>query len=341
MTIDAADGLAENRLIATAANGSARYIGRFAPSPSGPLHRGSIVAALASWLDARAHSGSWLLRIEDIDPPRERAGAAATIREQLRLLGLQHDGEVQFQSAHTSSYEAALERLREAGRVYPCACSRKEIALASGRIALATGQPLHDGDEPAYPGTCRGGLAPGRSARAWRFRLEAEVVRFDDRALGPQVQCPLRQGGDFVLRRADGLWAYQLAVVVDDAASGVTDIVRGADLLGSTGRQILLQRALGWPAPRYLHLPLVVDANGRKLSKHEGAQAVPIDSPIGELERAADFLGLFTGDLPRSGKVERWLDAAVTRWRDQFGPGASGVGTLPPSSTASFAAPLR
>ena len=312
-----------------------RYVGRFAPSPSGLLHRGSIVAALASWLDARAHDGRWLVRIENIDPPRERAGAAIAILAQLAALGLDHDGEVWYQSQHLTGYEAAFEQLQSLGLVYACACTRRELALSAGSVderAAAT-------DDIAYPGTCRNGIAPGRTPRASRFRLDASEVVFDDRALGPQKQCPLRQGGDFVLRRADGYWAYQLAVVVDDAASGVTDVVRGADLLGSTGRQILLQRALGLPTPRYLHLPLVVDALGRKLSKHEGADPVGTDQPLFELERAARFLGLQTSGLPTDGPA-RWLRAAVTQWRDQFGPGASALGTLPPSSTASRADPF-
>ncbi|MGE0312714.1 MAG: tRNA glutamyl-Q(34) synthetase GluQRS [Lautropia sp.] len=335
---------------------SGRYVGRFAPSPSGPLHRGSIVAALASWLDARAHDGRWILRIEDIDPPRQRAGALDAILAQLHALGLTHDGEVQYQSAHVDRFEHALDRLRGMGRVYPCGCTRREIAIAASKAGIdgaagggggpgggATGAPADPltadpltADPLTYTGRCRDGLPAGRSARAWRFRLDDESVAFDDRALGQQRQHPLRHGGDFVLRRADGLWAYQLAVVVDDAASGITDVVRGADLLGSTGRQIMLQRALGLPTPRYLHLPLVVDSQGRKLSKSEDARPVALDAPAETLARAAQVLGLRTDGLPVD-SAERWLDAAIVRWRDQFGLGASAVGTLPPNSTASFA----
>jgi len=250
-------------------------IGRFAPSPSGPLHFGSLVAALASWLDARAAGGRWLVRIEDLDRPRVQSGAADEILRTLERLGLCWDGEVVFQSRRTSSYEQALSRLKD---TYVCGCSRREIADSA--VSLAA-----DGAQ-VYPGTCRAGLAPGKTARALRVRI-AGTISFQDRVQGSLHQDLEREVGDFVLRRADGQFAYQLAVVVDDAAQGITDVVRGADLLESTPRQIYLQRLLGFSAPRYLHVPVAVDASGDKLSKHTGAR--PIDRQ--DLRRALRFLG--------------------------------------------------
>jgi glutamyl-Q tRNA(Asp) synthetase len=250
--------------------------GRFAPSPTGPLHFGSIVAALASWLDARATGGRWLLRIEDLDRPRVQPGAAAEIQKTLESFGLYWDGEVVFQSARTPLYEEALQRLRDS--VYRCGCSRREIADST--VSLAA-----DGAQ-IYPGTCRSGLAAGKTARALRVRTDGEPIHFVDRAQGAQQQDVARDVGDFVLRRADGAFAYQLAVVVDDAAQGVTDVVRGADLLDSTPRQMLLQRLLGLPTPRYLHVPVAVDAAGYKLSKKSGALPA-----AATLRRALAFLG--------------------------------------------------
>lgn len=239
--------------------------GRFAPSPTGPLHFGSLVAALASWLDARAAGGRWLVRIEDLDPPREQPGAAGRILRQLEGFGLTWDGDVLTQSTRGERYRAALDRLLAAGHAYPCACTRREIADS----ALGTAP---DG-AAIYPGTCRAGLAPDRPARSLRLRTSDDPVRFEDRVQGPIEQSVGRAVGDFVLRRADGFAAYQLAVVVDDAAQGVTDVVRGADLLESTARQILVQRALGLPTPRYAHVPAIVDAGGAKLAKQTGALA--------------------------------------------------------------------
>ena len=250
-------------------------IGRFAPSPSGPLHFGSLVAALASWLDARAAGGRWLVRIEDLDQPRVQRGAADEILRTLERLGLYWDGEVVFQGRRLALYEQALARLAD---TYLCACSRREIADSA--VSLAA-----DGAQ-VYPGTCRAGLATGKSARALRIRVEGAIT-FRDRVKGELSQDLEREVGDFVLRRADGQFAYQLAVVIDDAAQGVTDVVRGADLLESTPRQIYLQRLLGFPTPRYLHVPVAVDAGGEKLSKHTGAR--PIDRD--DLRRALRFLG--------------------------------------------------
>jgi len=252
------------------------YVGRFAPSPTGPLHFGSLVAALASWLDARASGGRWLVRMEDLDKPREQPGAAAAILSQLDALGLEWDGEVVYQSARSENYRAALDELTRRGLTYPCGCSRKEIADSavrddgSGALVAADGALI-------YPGTCRNGLAPGRVVRAIRLRTRgAPTMQFIDRIQGEVVQSVEREVGDFVLQRADGIFAYQLAVVVDDAEQGVTDVVRGADLLDSTGRQMLLQRFLGVREPRYAHVPAVVNARGEKLSKQTGTS--PLDS---------------------------------------------------------------
>jgi glutamyl-Q tRNA(Asp) synthetase len=283
------------------------YVGRFAPSPTGPLHAGSVVAALASWLDARAHRGRWLLRIEDLDPPRELPGAAAAIVEALRRLGLAWDGEVEFQSRRGERYARALDTLVSAGLAYPCGCTRREIADSRPR---AGDGPARHADRP-YPGTCRDGLAPGRSPRAWRLRVPEGIVAFDDRRLGPQAQDVAREVGDFVLRRADGLWAYQLAVVTDDAAQGVTDVVRGEDLLGSTGRQIVLARALGLPSPRWLHVPVVTGSDGAKLSKQNGAAPLDTSRPIETLSAALRHLGVAP---PSVAGIDAWLAEATLRW---------------------------
>jgi len=282
------------------------YVGRFAPSPTGPLHAGSLVAALASWLDARVHGGRWLVRIEDVDTPRCVPGAAARILSQLADCGMVPDDAPWIQSTRGGSYQAALDHLVASGQAYPCACSRKDIEAALLSAGLA--RPRHA--ELVYPGTCREGLH-GRAPRAWRLRVpDNAVVHWSDHRLGPQVQDVAREVGDFVLRRADGLWAYQLAVVVDDAEQGVTHVVRGEDLADNTARQILLQRALDLPTPAYLHTPLVLGADGQKLSKQNGA--VPLDTlrPLKRLDEAAATLGLsVTGST-----VDDWLRAACTAW---------------------------
>lgn len=250
-------------------DGRSAYRGRFAPSPTGPLHLGSLVAALAGWLDARASGGQWLVRIEDLDAPREAPGAAEAIMAALAAYGLTHDGEVVRQSARQPLYRTAFMRLKDAGLIYPCGCTRREIAdslPASGAR----------GRETVYPGACRQGLASGRQARAWRLRVGDAGVAFVDRAAGAMGQDLARDTGDFVLLRADGQWAYQLAVVVDDAAQGITHVVRGADLIDSTARQIYLQQRLGLAQPQYLHVPVVVNAAGEKLSKQSGALALDL-----------------------------------------------------------------
>ena len=296
------------------------YIGRFAPSPTGPLHAGSLVAALASWLDARAHGGHWLVRIEDADRPRCPAGVGARQLQQLAALGLIPDAQVWWQSQRDAAYAVALKVLIDAGNAYPCGCTRREVqgaVPASGRAPLlsqAANDQLPADQERVYPGTCRQGLH-GKSARAWRFRIATDTppVRWLDRGAGPQQQDVAQAVGDFVLRRADGLWAYQLAVVVDDAAQGVTHVVRGQDLADNTARQVLLQRALGLPTPQYLHTPLVVASDGKKLSKQNGAQPLELDDPAGQLRAALCTLGL-PADM-RSALPEL-LTTAIVAWRN-------------------------
>jgi glutamyl-Q tRNA(Asp) synthetase len=270
----------------------ATYRGRFAPSPTGPLHAGSLVAALASWLDARAHGGRWLVRMEDVDTPRCVPGADALILQQLAACGLVSDEPVLAQSQRGAFYQQALDRLIEHGHAYPCGCSRKDIETA----LMARGLARERHHAAVYPGTCRperGGLQ-GKRARAWRFAVDPErgALHWTDRRLGAQKQDVTTAVGDFILKRADGLWAYQLAVVVDDAAQGITHVVRGEDLADNTPRQILLQQALGLPTPTYLHTPLVLGANGEKLSKQNGAQALDVSDPFAALRQAAHVLGL-------------------------------------------------
>lgn len=320
-----------------------RYVGRFAPSPTGALHAGSMVAALASWLDARAHAGKWLVRIEDVDAPRCIPGAAQEILRQLAACGLIPDETPVYQSQRSALYQAALDRLIQAQLAYPCACSRKDIeeALAS----LGIDKPRHG--ELIYPGTCREGLS-GRPERAWRYDtrlfrqkqplahmgsaqsamkseaisssgdLDNEVtVRWHDRRLGAQQHNITREVGDFVLRRADGLWAYQLAVVVDDAEQGITHVVRGEDLADNTARQISLQHALGYATPQYLHTPLVFAADGHKLSKQNGAQPLELGDErqaCRALDRAASELGLHR-DHALQGRPAELLQTYVTQWQ--------------------------
>lgn len=277
------------------------YVGRFAPSPSGPLHAGSLVAALGSWLDARSQQGRWLVRIEDVDSGRRVPGADVRILQQLEDCGLRADAPAWRQSQRGPAYAEALERLLREGGAYPCSCSRRELEQ--------TGAPLGPGGERIYPGTCRAG-ARG-PVRAWRLRLpagEAACVRWHCQRLGAQLEQVDRTVGDFVLRRADGDWAYQLAVVIDDAAQQVSDVVRGEDLAGSTARQILLQRALGLPTPRYLHLPLLRDARGRKLSKSDAD--VPLRGGVQALRGAATELGLH----PVGATVAQVLESALREW---------------------------
>ena len=278
------------------------YVGRFAPSPTGALHFGSLIAALASWLDARAAAGRWLVRIEDLDAPRVERGAADDILRTLERYGLGWDDEVVYQSKRTQLYDGALHALH--GSVwYWCGCTRREVADSS--LGLAS-----DGAQ-IYPGTCRSGIAPGKARRALRLRTTAETIRFTDRVQGVREQVVARDVGDFVLYRADGQYAYQLAVVVDDAEQGVTDVVRGADLLDSTPRQIHLQRLLGLATPRYLHIPAALNAAGEKLSKQTGA--APVEGRRA-LRTALAFLGQpDTDDLAEA--TRNWDIALIPRRR--------------------------
>ena len=316
------------------------YKGRFAPSPTGPLHAGSLVAALASWLDARAHGGQWLVRIEDIDTPRCVPGADRVILQQLAACGLYPDAPPVYQSQRHALYQAALDRLIATSLAYPCGCTRQDIA----RVLAAGGLARERHGELVYPGTCRNGLH-GRQARAWRFLSHdiqsnaalatvpaaqsamnsianrstssvargAAETRWWDRRLGTQTQQVSAAVGDFVLKRADGLWAYQLAVVTDDADQGISHVVRGEDLADNTARQILLQQALGLAQPVYLHTPLVLGLDGEKLSKQNGAQALGTDQPLALLQAAGLALEMHVSAL----SVPDWLSSAVHQWQQR------------------------
>lgn len=275
-----------------------QYCGRFAPTPSGPLHFGSLIAALGSFLDARSQHGRWLVRIEDIDPPREVPGAATTILRQLEAFGLQWDAEVSYQSQHSQRYLERLEELRCAGRLYACRCSRKQINATGG----------------LYNGHCRDQNWPANGS-ALRLRNQQPVAQFTDRLQGRVEVEPAFAGEDFILRRRDGLFAYQLAVVSDDIAQGVNNIVRGADLLEVSCRQLTLYRLFGAASPSYLHLPLAIYSDGHKLSKQNGAAALDTARPAAELQAALRFLGYSVpAELQRAG-VETLLAWAIPRWR--------------------------
>lgn len=276
-----------------------RYRGRFAPSPTGPLHFGSLVAAVGSYLEARTRGGEWLVRMEDVDAPRNVPGAGSQILATLEASGFEWDGPVLWQSRRFAAYAETLDRLTSAGMAYGCACSRKEIA------DLAT-QSASDGGF-VYPGTCRNGLPEGRSARAWRLRVNDQEILFADRLQGLTGQRLASDVGDFVLLRADGCFAYQLVVAVDDDYQGISEVVRGADLLASTPRQICLQRCLGYATPRYAHLPVAVNAAGEKLSKQTRAPALQVDQAAEDLVQALRFLGQTApDDLGRAGVAEVW-----------------------------------
>ncbi|APW46961.1 tRNA glutamyl-Q(34) synthetase GluQRS [Rhodoferax antarcticus] len=319
------------------------YTGRFAPSPTGPLHAGSLVAALASWLDARAHQGTWLVRIEDVDTPRCLAGMDQTILQQLALCGLHPDQPVLYQSRRADAYQQALDALVQRGLAYACGCSRRKIEATLAQHGA--GKPRHG--ELIYPGTCRAGRH-GTQAPAWRLRTDVYIrnmplalinkalvapdsivfstlpaataepivgpITWSDRRLGTQQQDVAATVGDFVVKRSDACFAYQLAVVVDDAAQGTTNVVRGEDLTDNTARQILLQRALGLPTPRYLHTPLVLGANGEKLSKQNGAVALDLQQPLTALNAAAQVLGLAacTSTVPQA--LLAWTRQWKTLW---------------------------
>jgi len=275
-------------------------IGRFAPSPTGDLHFGSLVAAVGSYLEAKSRGGRWLLRIEDIDPPREVAGSAERIIADLERLGMKPDGPVLYQSQRLKSYQQAIRHLQVHGLAYPCACTRKDLP-----------------ESGIYPGTCRNGIAGGKQPRSMRFRLADEVCEFDDRVQGRVQDCPATSSGDFIIRRADGLYAYQLAVVVDDAFQGITEVVRGADLLDSTARQVCLQKALGLPTPKYMHLPVVASADDRKLSKREQADPVKHQDPAYAVARALTFLG---HQAPPAYSLQALWGWALEHWDRQLIP---------------------
>ena len=305
-----------------------QYVGRFAPSPTGPLHAGSLVAALASWLDARAAGGRWLVRIEDVDQPRCSEAAADTILSQLAACQLHPDEPPLYQTQRTARYQQLLDQLLAEHWAYPCGCTRRDIALALE--ALGNHHERHT--EQVYPGTCRDGLH-GREARSWRFHtvrrqqssaidsrneglttLAKDGIHWIDRRLGPQFQDVASAVGDFVLLRADGIWAYQLAVVADDADQGITHIVRGEDLTDNTARQIMLQATLGFSSPIYLHTPLVRAADGEKLSKQHGAPAIDSNQPLVALCHAAAALGLPVNAAQQQGTIAEALAFWVSAW---------------------------
>lgn len=300
------------------------YRGRFAPSPTGPLHAGSLVAALGSWLDARKKQGKWLLRMEDLDTPRCIPGADQEILRQLLACGLNWDEEPSWQSKHQERYKKALEHLNTLQIIYPCTCSRQGIANA----LEAQGAFTPRNQEIVYPGTCRPQeIHPYENENtllaevAWRLALPGDLtIHFEDVVLGKQSQNLNREVGDFVLRRRDGIFTYQLAVVVDDAEQRITRVVRGADLLNNTARQIHLQKILGYPTPTYLHLPLVLNEHGEKLSKQTLASAIHTENDqqaLQELRKAAKHLGL--RDLPdgKDTSIAEWLLAATQAWVNQ------------------------
>lgn len=295
------------------------YRGRFAPSPTGPLHFGSLVAAVASYLEARHRDGEWLVRIEDLDPPRVVAGAADDILRTLEACGMHWDGTVIYQSARHDAYHAALHRLRERDVIYPCACTRREIADSA----------LAGVEGPVYPGTCRNGVADRKAARALRIDTRGASIAFDDTLQGKVRRNLETEIGDFVLYRADQVFAYQLAVVVDDAEQGITDVVRGADLLDSTPRQIYLQQLLNLPSLRYTHVAIAVNAAGEKLSKQTLAAAIGAQQPLPELIRALHFLGQ---DPPRdlaAASVRELWQWAIAKWRIERVPRARQLPAIP------------
>ncbi len=274
------------------------YIGRYAPSPTGPLHFGSLVAAVASYLDARSHDGRWLLRMEDLDKPREMPGAADDILHMLEAYGFEWDGSILYQSERHDRYQSVLDRLIAADWVYPCNCSRREVTeIARAGI-----------DGPVYPGTCRNGLSHKRAARAWRFKTDAAHLVFKDQIQGMFDHRMQQDVGDFILKRADGQFAYQLAVVVDDADQGITHVVRGADLLNSSSRQILLQYGLHLPSPHYAHIPVVAGPDGQKLSKQTHAHPIGNQNAAEMLCFAYRFLGMNVPDeLAQQSLSAIWL----------------------------------
>jgi glutamyl-Q tRNA(Asp) synthetase len=286
-------------------NFTVRPRGRFAPSPTGPLHFGSLIAALGSFLEARRQGGEWLVRIEDVDAPRARPGMTDAILRTLERYELHWDGPVLYQSRRTEAYRATLERLLNDGLAYPCTCSRRELAA----------YPRGGDGGPIYPGHCRAGVHHPERPAAIRLRVTDAPVDFRDTVQGDYRQCLASEVGDFVIRRADGLFAYQLAVVVDDASQSISQVVRGGDLLDSTPRQLYLQRLLGFPAPEYAHLPVAVDRSGYKLSKQTGAAPLDLENPAPALWAALDFLGQSPPHALRGEPPATILAWARRNWR--------------------------
>jgi glutamyl-Q tRNA(Asp) synthetase len=291
------------------------YRGRFAPSPTGPLHFGSMVAAVGSFLQAKSRGGEWLVRMEDLDPPRVVPGAADEILRTLEAFGLHWDGVVMYQSCRHGVYEAALNMLERLDAIYPCACSRREIADSS----------VSGVDGPVYPGTCRTGLAPGRAPRAWRVRVNGRAIEFLDAIQGRMVRDLAADFGDFVVRRADGYFAYQLAVVVDDAEQGITEVARGADLIESTPRQMHLQNLLGLPTPDYLHLPVALSMEREKLSKQTFAAPADVARPVPLLVQVLRFLGQGPPPAMAESSLDDFWCWAITNWRVERIPRAAGL----------------
>ncbi|MDH5182083.1 MAG: tRNA glutamyl-Q(34) synthetase GluQRS [Gammaproteobacteria bacterium] len=283
-------------------NPDVRYRGRFAPSPTGPLHFGSLIAAVGSYLQARSQNGEWLVRIDDIDPPREAAGAADHIIHSLQVFGFEWDQPVSYQSRHSDRYLQALAQLQAQGDVYPCGCSRKDILESEQLPGI-------------YPGTCRNGLSAGKIPRQLRLRVDNELIEFADGLQGLQQFSAMTDIGDFVIRRADGLFAYQLATAVDDADQGMTEVVRGCDLLDSTPRQILIRQRLGLPNPRYIHLPVAINPNGQKLSKQNFATGLDLSNPVPQLCNALIFLGQAVPTALQTVSLPELWSWAITNWQ--------------------------
>lgn len=281
------------------------YRGRFAPSPTGPLHFGSLIAAVGSYLQARSQGGQWLVRIEDIDPPREIPGAADDILRTLERYGFEWDETVRYQSRRHALYEQALESLQSQGQLYPCACSRKSIASVNQTA----------GTEAVYPGTCRHGLPPGKPPRSLRILTHNQHIQFEDRVQGPCAYNLEKSVGDFVLRRADGMFSYQLAVAIDDVEQGITEVMRGSDLLDSTPRQLHIQQQLGLDSPEYAHLPIVTNRQGEKLSKQTRAQALSQSKPLAPLLRALQFLNQHPPATLEAGSLTDLWQWAMQHWQ--------------------------
>lgn len=286
--------------------------GRFAPSPTGDLHFGSLISAVGSFLEAKTAGGDWLLRIEDLDPPREVAGSASRIISDLQNLGMQPDGQILYQSSRFDAYQVHVNRLLEAGLAYPCACTRKDLPPSG-----------------IYPGTCRDGISGGKEPRAIRFLVTDKICEFIDKVQGRITESPARSIGDFIIHRADGLYAYQLAVVVDDDFQGITQVVRGADLLDSTCRQLCLQEALGLNPSEYMHLPLALSTDGRKLSKRVQADPVKHQDPAFAVAAALVFLGQKPPTDLVLGSLWDW---ALEHWNSKLVPRQKAIHTAADST---------